>query len=144
MKRVSSSQLYPDAAELPPHPMWQWTWNPFGYALPSITAPHAPPITSEPTVLTQEIEDVVLERIINQHPVVVPDSQPMVTENPPPSPPPADHYIYPRVQFRVGKRDWQNMEILADHLTTLKDHIDILNEFLNRKKNPETNRFAEN
>jgi len=28
----------------------------------------------------------------------------------------------------------KNLETLAEHLTALKNHIDILNEFLNRKK----------
>jgi len=86
----------------------------------------------------EEDEDVALSRVIDQHPIVIPDSQPIISENPPPSPLAGNHEVYPRVQFRVGKRDWANLETLAEYLTNLKDQTDLLNEFLKRKKNPET------
>jgi len=74
-----------------------------------------------------------LQRIVDQEPVVIPDSQPLY-EVRPPSPSPAEHLVFPRFQFRVGKRDWAN-ELLID----LKDHIDTFSQFLERKKNPEVN-----
>jgi len=41
------------------------------------------------------------------------------------------------IQFRVVKKDWNKLETLGDHLIGLKKHIDGLQEFLSRKKNPE-------
>jgi len=92
--------------------------------------PPPPPQTAPDPALS----DIELERILDQEPLVIPDSQPLVPIERPPSPPPADHMVYPRVQFRVGKKDWSKLQLLADHLTDLKDHIEFLNEFLDERK----------
>jgi len=46
---------------------------------------------------------------------------------------------YPRVQFRVGKKDWAMLVRLSKSLNELQTDIRAFNEFLHRKQNPETN-----
>jgi len=44
-----------------------------------------------------------------------------------------------RVQFRVGKRDFENLIRLSERLNDLHEDIRFLNEFIGRKKFPEVN-----
>jgi len=55
----------------------------------------------------------------------------------PKTPEPLD--TYPRVQFRVGKKDWQMLIRLSKSLNTLQSDVLAFNEFLHRKQHPETN-----
>jgi hypothetical protein len=63
-----------------------------------------------------------VERILEEHPWVIPDSQPLM-DKPPASPPVSNREVYPRVQFRVGKKDWKKIETLAENLTGLKSRL---------------------
>jgi len=44
---------------------------------------------------------------------------------------------YPRVQFRVGKNDWEILMKLNTRLNELQSDISAFNDFLRRKQNPE-------
>jgi len=59
-------------------------------------------------------------------PVVIPDFQPLF-QNPPKSPPAAEHLVVKTTLYRVGKRDWQDLETLSAYLNNLKSQIAVFN-----------------
>jgi len=52
------------------------------------------------------------------------------------SPSQADVETYKRVQYRIGSRDWKNLEKLSERLDNLKGDITFLHSFIEKKKNP--------
>jgi len=65
---------------------------------------------------------------------------PISVEPPIPDRTPTPEHLdsYPRVQFRVGKKDWEMLIRLSKSLNTLQSDVRAFNEFLHRKQHPET------